>query len=105
MLHDYTTADLDPQTRGMLDFAVKLTQEPANVREADVEDLRGLGLSDEQILSVVGITCLFNFMNRLAEGLGVDIDADRQRAMDGWVTGPAREQDWLWAFKESVVES
>lgn len=79
---------------------MKLTMEPAEVREADVEELRGLGLGDEQILSVVGITCLFNFMNRLAEGLGVDIDADRQRAMDGWVTGAARDQDWLWAFKE-----
>ena len=105
MLHDYTTADLDQETRGMLDFAVKLTREPANVRESDVEKLRELGLGDEQILSVVGITCLFNFMNRLAEGLGVDIDADRQRAMDGWVTGPARDQDWLWAFKESAVNS
>ena len=83
----------------MLDFAVKLTREPAAMRQADVEGLRDLGLTDEQILSVVGITCLFNFMNRLADGLGVDIDADRQRAMDGWVTGPAREQNWLWAFK------
>lgn len=82
---------------------MKLTREPANVRESDVEELRGLGLSDEQILSVVGITCLFNFMNRLAEGLGVDMEADRQRAMDGWVTGPARGQDWLWSFKASTV--
>ena len=79
---------------------MKLTREPANVRESDVEDLRELGLSDEQILSVVGIICLFNFMNRLAEGLGVDMEADRQRAMDGWVTGPARGQDWLWGFKD-----
>ena len=78
---------------------MKLTREPTGMRESDVEALRGLGLTDEQILSVVGITCLFNFMNRLADGLGVDIDADRQRAMDGWVTGPARDQDWLWAAR------
>ena len=44
------------------------------MRESDVLRLRELGLTDEQILSVVGITCLFNFMNRLADGLGVDID-------------------------------
>ena len=98
-MHDYTTADLDPQTRGMLDFAVKLTREPTEMRESDVQVLRDLGLTDEQILSVVGITCLFNFMNRLADGLGVDIDADRQQAMDRWVTGPAREQEWLWVGK------
>lgn len=85
----------------MLDFAVKLTGQPAEMRESDVLKLRELGLTDEQILSVVGITCLFNFMNRLADGLGVDVDADRQQAMDRWVTGPARAQDWLWAARQS----
>ena len=69
------------------------------MRESDVAGLRSLGLTDEQILSVVGITCLFNFMNRLADGLGVDIEAERQQAMNGWVTGPARDLDWLWVFK------
>ena len=87
----------------MLDFATKLTREPTRMQEADVQTLRELGLSDEQILSVVGITCLFNFMNRLADGLGVDIGPERQRAMESWVTGPARKQDWLWAFKGAQV--
>ena len=96
MLHDYTAADLDPQTRGMLDFAAKLAREPARMAEADVQRLRSLGLSDEQILSVVGITCVFSFMNRLADGLGVDIPAGRAEAMLNWVTGPAREEEWLW---------
>ena len=75
------------------------------MRESDVLGLRELGLTDEQILSVVGITCLFNFMNRLADGLGVDIDADRQKAMDRWVTGPAREQEWLWAGRELRIKN
>ncbi len=96
MLHDYSRADLDPQTKGILDFSAKLTRDPAGMQESDVQFLRDLGLSDEQILSTVGITCLFNFMNRLADGLGVDISAERQAAMSGWVTGPARQQDWLW---------
>ena len=87
----------------MLDFAVKLTREPTEMQESDVQRLRDLGLTDEELLSVVGITCLFNFMNRLADGLGVDIDADRQQAMDRWVSGPARDQDWLWAFKGQRV--
>ena len=82
---------------------MKLTKEPTEMRESDVEALRSLGLTDEQVLSVVGITCLFNFMNRLADGLGVDIEAERQRAMDGWVTGPARDLDWLWVFKGQQV--
>ncbi len=70
------------------------------MQESDVQTLRNLGLSDEQILSVVGIACLFNFMNRLANGLGVDLRTDRQEAVRRWVTGPAREQAWLWAAQQ-----
>ena len=64
IMHDYTKADLDAETRGMLDFVTKLTKEPTNMSEADINGLRALGLSDEQILSVVLITCTFNFMTR-----------------------------------------
>ena len=94
-MHDYTKADLDPQTRGMLDFAVKLTREPASVHQADVQKLRGLGLSDEQILSAVLITCFFNFLTRLADGLGVEVSAERQEAIERWLMGPAAEQEWM----------
>lgn len=94
-MHDYTQIELDPQTRGMLDFAVKLTLEPGSMEEVDVQKLRNLGLSDEQILSVVLITCFFNFMDRLADGLGVEVDPGRQEAVEEWLTGPAVQQDWL----------
>ena len=50
-MHDYTKADLDPQTRGMLDYAAKLTRDPSSMQEVDVKGLRGLGLGDEQVLS------------------------------------------------------
>jgi uncharacterized protein YciW len=46
IMHDYTKADLDEQTRGMLDFAVKLTKDPSGNRKVDIERLRGLGLND-----------------------------------------------------------
>ena len=99
IMHDYTKADLDPKTRGMLDFAVKLTREPANMSEEDVKGLRALGLTDEQILSVVLITCTFNFMTRLADGLGVQVPEGRQEAHERWLTGPARQQEWLMTAK------
>ena len=98
-MHDYTRANLDPQTRGMLDFGTKLTRDPASMEEADVKTLRGLGLSDEQILSVVLITCVFNFMTRLADGLGVEFEPRRQEVIERWLTGPAREQEWLMKAK------
>ena len=74
VMHDFTQADLDPQTKGMLEYAVKLTRDPTSMQRSDVEVLRTLGLSDEQILSVVLITCNFNFMTRLADGLGVEVE-------------------------------
>ena len=99
VMNDYTGADLDPQTRGLLDFAAKLTREPAAMKEADVQALRGLGLSDEQVLSVVLITCVFNFMTRLADGLGVEFSSERQRNIESWLSGPATQQEWLMKAK------
>jgi len=99
IMHDYTKANLDPQTRGMLDFAAKLTREPSSMKEADVQRLRSLGLSDEQVLSVVLITCVFNFMTRLADGLGVEVPPGRQEAQERWLTGPVLEQEWLMTPK------
>ena len=99
VMHDYTKADLDPETRGMLDFAVKLTRDPSSMEKADVETLRGLGLSDERILSVVLITCVFNFMTRLADGLGVEVPEGRQEWIESWLTGPAVGQEWLMKAK------
>ena len=79
----------------MLDYAAKLTREPASMEDSDVQTLRNLGLSDEQILSVVLMTCMYAFMTRLADGLGVEVPTDRQESLDSWLTGPAREQKWL----------
>ena len=95
VMHDYTRADLDVQTRGMLDFALKLTLDPSSMQRSDVDHLRGLGLSDEQVLSTVLITCTFNFMTRLADGLGVEISEDWQNAVERWLTAPASQQKWL----------
>ena len=95
IMHDYKVADLDPQTRGMLDFAVKLTKKPQSMRESDVQKLRDLGLNDESILAVVLITCTFSFTNRLSSGLGVEVTPDRERAVMEWLEGPAKGQHWL----------
>ena len=99
LMHDFTQADLDPQTRGMLEYTVKLTRDPTSMQKSDVEGLRALGLSDEQILSVVLITCNFNFMTRLADGLGVEVPPGRQEAHERWLTGDVLSQDWLMKAK------
>ena len=79
----------------MCDYAVKLTRHPEDVTEDDVAILRDHGLSDEQIISVVLITCQYNFSNRVTMGLGVEPPPGRSTLLRRWLTGPAREYDWL----------
>ena len=73
---DYRALDLPEKTRAMLDYAVKLTEAPSSVTEADVEAMRRAGLADAAILDVNLITSYFNFVNRIAEGLGVAFDPE-----------------------------
>ena len=94
-LRDYTHARLEPQTRALLVFAAKLTRTPGDMTQAYVQRLRNHGLSDEQILSTVLITCTFNFMTRLADSLGVEPPEGRQESHSQWMSEAARSQDWL----------
>ena len=100
IMHDYTQADLDEPTRGMLDFAVELTKNPSGSKKADVERLRNLGLNDQQILSTVLITCCFNFMTRLADGLGVEVQEDRFEDAKRWMSADVQAMSWLMDRKE-----
>lgn len=56
----------------MLEYAVKLTLSPAAMTAADVETLREQGFSDTAIHDIAQVTALFNYYNRLADGLGID---------------------------------
>ncbi len=94
-MHDYRNADFDERTVAMLDYAVKLTKSPADVHHEDFQKLKDVGLDDQEILSTVLITCVFNFMTRLADGLGVEPREGATEAMLTWLQGPAREQAWL----------
>jgi alkylhydroperoxidase family enzyme len=58
----------------MLDYAVKLTIEPWNMVEGDVRALREAGFSDAAILDINQVTGYYAFVNRLADGLGVELE-------------------------------
>jgi uncharacterized peroxidase-related enzyme len=68
---DYRSADLTPADRAMLDYAAKLTLAPARVNRADLEPLRAHGFDDTAILQINLIASFFNYINRVADGLGV----------------------------------
>lgn len=58
----------------MLDYAVRLTLDPTAVGQADVDQLREAGFSDRAVLDVCQITAYYAYVNRLADGLGVDLE-------------------------------
>jgi uncharacterized peroxidase-related enzyme len=71
---DYQKVSLDVKERAILDYAVKLTKNPHSVTDKDVEVLKEIGCSDTEILDICQITSYINFVNRMAEGLGVQLE-------------------------------
>jgi len=70
--NDYRTAGLTAREAALLDYAVKLTKEPRAVGCADLDTLRTIGYTDEQLVDAVQCIGYFNFINRVLDGLGVD---------------------------------
>ena len=58
----------------MLNYAVKLTERPADIFAKDIEQLRGVGFKDRAILDINQIVAYFAYVNRVADGLGVDLE-------------------------------
>ena len=68
---DYTQADLSEQDRAMLDFAVRLTTAAYRTTPEDLDRLRAVGFDDVGILQITLIAAWFNYINRVADALGV----------------------------------
>lgn len=58
----------------MLDYAVKLTRDPGGMTAADAEALREAGFDDGAILDICQVTAYYAYVNRLADGLGVELE-------------------------------
>jgi uncharacterized peroxidase-related enzyme len=71
---NYRKAKIEPKEMAMLEFAELLTVQPANVVKDDILRLRQHGWRDEDIVDIVHQTALFNYMTRVADGLGVELD-------------------------------
>lgn len=67
-------ADLPPRLTAILRFAEELSRRPEEITRDDLAPLRNAGLDDRAVLEVVEITAYFNFVNRLADGLGVSLE-------------------------------
>ena len=71
---DFRTASLDSRQLAMLTYAEKLTLRPGEVTPDDVDALRSAGLSDRDILDVVQVVAYYSYVNRITDGLGVEVE-------------------------------
>ena len=68
---DYTKAPITNAERVMLDYVVKLTKDATKVHQEDHARLRTAGFDDKAILQITLIASWFNYINRVADALGV----------------------------------
>ncbi|HLA12703.1 MAG TPA: hypothetical protein VJ023_19110 [Pyrinomonadaceae bacterium] len=68
---DYRTAPVSDQERVMLDYVVQLTKDATRISPQDHERLRSVGFDDRGILQITLIASWFNYINRVADALGV----------------------------------
>ena len=74
LVTDYRGASLQAADRAMLDYAIKLTRDPSAVTAEDIGGLRAGGFDDRAIHDICAITGYYAFVNRVADGLGVELE-------------------------------
>jgi uncharacterized peroxidase-related enzyme len=73
---NYRSAPISEQDRVMLDYVVKLTKDATKVWPKDHAKLRSVGFDDRGILQITLIASWFNYINRVADALGVGRDGN-----------------------------
>ena len=71
---DYRQAELSPPDRAMLDYVAQITRDATKITAPDIAKLREVGFDDRAILQINLIASWFNYINRVADGLGVGRD-------------------------------
>jgi len=71
---DYRQEELSPADRAMLDYVAQITRDATKVTAQDIDKLRNVGFDDRAILQINLIASWFNYINRVADGMGVGRD-------------------------------
>ena len=74
------TTLIDDKTKAILRFSEKVTLHAYKVTEADIQSLRDLGYTDDDVLEATEVIALFNFLDRIADALGAPVE-NLQQAM------------------------
>ena len=78
-MHDYRKAELSPRERALCELAVKLTARAAEIAEPDIEALRAVGLDDAAISDAIQVVGYFNYVTRVADGVGIEDEPEWRR--------------------------
>ena len=73
---DWREAELTERERALCAYAEKLTLTPAAMTEADLQPLRAAGLDDSACHDAIQVIAYFNYINRVAEGVHVDLEPE-----------------------------
>jgi uncharacterized peroxidase-related enzyme len=83
LAQDYRRTGLDDRMMAIMDYVVQITRAPVETSEADIETLRGHGLSDDDIYDVIQTAAIHNFNNRVASAAGFIPDRRHHTAFRG----------------------
>jgi uncharacterized peroxidase-related enzyme len=78
-MHDYREAELTARERALCDFAVKLTHRASEIDGGDMAPLRAVGLSDAEISDAIQVVGYFNYVTRVADGVGIEDEPEWRR--------------------------
>jgi len=81
---DYRGARLTARQEALCKFAEKVTRAPADTERQDLDALRAHGLDDRDLLDAVEVISYFNYINRVADALGIDPEPEMREAFTSW---------------------
>jgi uncharacterized peroxidase-related enzyme len=76
IVSEWRNVPMSPREHAICRFAEDLTLDPGHMRAKDLEPLRAVGLDDAGITDLVQVIAYFNYINRVADGLGIDPEPD-----------------------------
>ena len=85
---DWRQAELGEMDQALCAFADKLTRAPASMRAQDVEHLRSLGLEDVAIHDAIQVVSYFNYINRVADAVHVELEPEMEPYPGGGQQAP-----------------
>lgn len=90
-MFDYRRCGLPPLEEALCQYALRLTLAPQSMQARDVDRLRQHGLDDHQITIATQVISYFNYINRIADGLGVDSEPWMTLSPEQWLQ---EKPDW-----------